>query len=257
MEDIFQDQITFVRGLAAQCPQLQQLYDNHVREYDELLSHLLMADFARFVVEATMHPEDGAGVEKILGVLEDGLNLGCGDIHELIVVSFVENLLGAEDAVVMLLPLMEPALRACVQEVCPVESGLLVFDQGDPNAEAKQLALTYLDRADPERVPASVINLARRFIVGARTVKISVVEATSSNWRTSSFAAPYRSRLEHFELIGREHFGLHKSVAALQTLDDAVGLVSVGAEDANIELIFTTTGAVIGCVVYPLRPSRE
>ena len=115
---MYADSDTFARGLVAECPALQPIFEEHMRANDELLAHLFMEDVTRFVVDATTKPELRQPLELILNTIEEGLKLGSDDVEGLIVVSFVENLLGEDDAVSALLPLMGPGLREWVQRIC-------------------------------------------------------------------------------------------------------------------------------------------
>ena len=63
-------------------------------------------------------PERRADLIRLLVLLNDSLEHGADDVQELISVSFVENLIGEDAALETLRPLMKPALKKEVDDIC-------------------------------------------------------------------------------------------------------------------------------------------
>jgi hypothetical protein len=80
--------------LVGEVPEFRAQYEEHLRDNDELLLHLLVADFARFVV-AAMRADDLEVVDRSLATAERLFVEGDEQTTELFAVSFVEHL-GAE-----------------------------------------------------------------------------------------------------------------------------------------------------------------
>jgi hypothetical protein len=104
-------------------PGFEAVRAEHLRENEELLPHLLMADLLRYVSLAlgapdTLHglaiPPSEQEVSAIFAVLEGCLAEGDSATVNAIAVSFVENLWG-EPYYPRLEPLLGPELRAEVQ----------------------------------------------------------------------------------------------------------------------------------------------
>src|SRR5262245_36530767 len=111
------DSEKFVNGLLEQVTSLKTIYDKHIRDNDELLPHVLMGAVTRFAIAESSKPQSRELV-TLLRYLEDGLQKGSEEITELIVVSFVENLVGEKIATESLKPLMGPLLRSEVAQIC-------------------------------------------------------------------------------------------------------------------------------------------
>jgi hypothetical protein len=101
----------FVRRLIAAVPELDEVYRQHVIEYDELLPHVLMGDVTRFAIANVGLSGIEGSLSKLLVFLEDELVSSDREISELIGVSFIENLCGERDAMDVLFPRMGKALR--------------------------------------------------------------------------------------------------------------------------------------------------
>ena len=93
--------IAFVEDLVHRFPNLRPLYEEHVSDFDEILSHVFFGDVTRYVVDLFLRWQAGAedpdGAEKelrnLLQFLEDSYRDDHGgDIDELIAVSFLEAL---------------------------------------------------------------------------------------------------------------------------------------------------------------------
>ncbi|MCW7989081.1 hypothetical protein XF35_28505 [Streptomyces platensis subsp. clarensis] len=86
----------FFHGLLQNRPQLESLHAEHVEFYEEFLSHVFLADVARWAV--SLFSEVGQGMaEEAIGIrlinfIEGAYVHGDCAVRELIRVSFVENL---------------------------------------------------------------------------------------------------------------------------------------------------------------------
>ena len=102
--------------IVRRAPQFETVVQAHLRDYDELLAHVLMADLVRFVGARYLSPQNNAGVPtegeivEILRLLEEELAGGDPETENVIAASFVENLLG-EDFLEPLLARFGPNLR--------------------------------------------------------------------------------------------------------------------------------------------------
>ncbi len=84
--------VVLIGSLAERCPCLLSVLQEHLDDYDSLLSHVFMADVTRWVAERyATDPEDDA-VACVLDVLEAAFEAGRSDDRELIAASFLENL---------------------------------------------------------------------------------------------------------------------------------------------------------------------
>lgn len=101
---------TFVTRLIEIAPDLRQICDAHLEANDELLPHVFMGDVTRYIVANIMRGNDLA-VTEILKAAEQGLTPGSG-LEVLIKTSFVENLIGENEAISKLLRLAGPRLGA-------------------------------------------------------------------------------------------------------------------------------------------------
>ena len=86
----------FVKRLVAEVPQLGPLLDEHMTYYDELLTHVFMADVSRFAIEEHKRTKGHDGhtepLDVLFSTLEAGARDSSEDVQELISVSFLENL---------------------------------------------------------------------------------------------------------------------------------------------------------------------
>ena len=89
-------------------PSLATLLEQHHREYGELLAHVLFGDITRWVVAHPASPQ-------LLAVFERHLTEDNADVRDLLLASFVENLL--DEPIAHLRPLLGPRLRAAVKEM--------------------------------------------------------------------------------------------------------------------------------------------
>ena len=112
------DSEIFVDGLLQGIPGLRTLYDKHIRDYDSLLPHVFMGDVTRFAIADSDKPQSRDTISALFEQLESGLQAGNDEVTELIVVSFVENLVGEQISLKSLKPLMGPLLKSEVEHIC-------------------------------------------------------------------------------------------------------------------------------------------
>ena len=98
-------------------PELKPHYEEHLADHDKLLPHVFMGDVTRFAIRESATPPRLPVVERLLTVLEAGLS-GPEEVQELIVASFVENLMGEKGALKTLKPLAGPLLREQIEAIC-------------------------------------------------------------------------------------------------------------------------------------------
>jgi hypothetical protein len=94
------EQERFVNAVTDAVPRLRRLLDRHVAQFDELLPHVFMGAVSRFAIGAFQRCTTGVAracleLDALLAAIEQGWVAGGEDVHELIGVSFLENV--AED----------------------------------------------------------------------------------------------------------------------------------------------------------------
>jgi hypothetical protein len=104
----------FVHDLLRVAPELKPILDEHLAANDTLLPHVFMADVARFAVAESANVSKRATILKLLNQLEKGLSTADEETRELILASFVENLMAETTALLVLKPLMGSNLRKAV-----------------------------------------------------------------------------------------------------------------------------------------------
>jgi len=109
---------TFVVDLRRRVPDLEPIYREHLADNDELLPHVFMGDVTRFTIAQAKAPLNDSIVVSLLECLEEGLREGGEEVKELIVVSFVENLIGETTTLASLGPLIGGNLKEEVERVC-------------------------------------------------------------------------------------------------------------------------------------------
>lgn len=83
----------FLRRLVAEAPALNFVLIHHLALYDELLSHLFMADIARWAESVANSVEGGTeDLSSTLNLLDIGWIEGGHSVQEMIADSFLENL---------------------------------------------------------------------------------------------------------------------------------------------------------------------
>ena len=107
----------FVDRLIIVVPELRKTYMEHVSNNDTLLPHVFMGDVARFIVAQARKPENHELIRRFVTFLEEENSDPSEEVSELIVVSFLENLLGEDVAVKQLRSLMGFKLRSQLKRV--------------------------------------------------------------------------------------------------------------------------------------------
>lgn len=94
----------FVHALVKKNSVLKEVYDEHIKDNDELLPHVFMGDFTRKIVELdkNIRNKKAGGAEimivkNIMDDLERWMTSGNNEVKELIIVSFIENLIDYEN----------------------------------------------------------------------------------------------------------------------------------------------------------------
>jgi hypothetical protein len=108
------DQV-FVERLIEIVPELRPTFNEHVKDNGELLPHVFMGDVTRWAIAHASRLDFQDAVGRLLNSLEDGLRSGSPEVRELILASFVENLIGERVAVEQLNHLMGPKLKGAIQ----------------------------------------------------------------------------------------------------------------------------------------------
>jgi hypothetical protein len=108
---------TFLDDLLSAVPELKPILDEHLAANDNLLPHVMIADVARFAVAEIADARKRVTVHKLLDRLERGLTAGDEETRELILASFVENLMGETTSLRLLKPLMGPNLRKAIRTI--------------------------------------------------------------------------------------------------------------------------------------------
>jgi hypothetical protein len=107
----------FIEALLQRVAELTPVYEAHLNDNGTLLPHVFMGDVTRWTIaEVERYREET--LRKLLSCLEDGLLVGPEDVRELIIVSFVENLMGETTALSVLKPLMGEKLKTEVERIC-------------------------------------------------------------------------------------------------------------------------------------------
>jgi hypothetical protein len=109
---------SFVECIIEAAPELKRVIQEHLSWNKTLLPHVFMGDVTRLVLELAMHPDRQGSLIRLLGRMDEGLRLGSEKVQELIVASFVENLIGEDAKLRLLAPLMGPTLRQRAKTVC-------------------------------------------------------------------------------------------------------------------------------------------
>ncbi len=101
---------SFIYEMVRKVPELQELFDDHLRQNKGLLPHVFMGDVTRFTVEQ-MKSRDNVVVQVLLDYFEEALQAGSSSEQELIAASFVENLQDEKETLRKLKPMMGPYLK--------------------------------------------------------------------------------------------------------------------------------------------------
>ncbi|MBE7465684.1 MAG: hypothetical protein HS116_19600 [Planctomycetes bacterium] len=81
----------FCRALADNCAEVADILAEHMKDNDELLPHVFLADVTRYVLG------DGKGRAAIVKFLDESFSEYGPDVEELIAVSFVEYLVDPDE----------------------------------------------------------------------------------------------------------------------------------------------------------------
>ena len=99
----------FMVDLLCAHPQFRPLYEEHISDYDEMLSHLLIADVERWVEDPG---QDQELVQKLLDWLDFRYSRSSAIVQELVSVSFLEHLPYAGQPGVEIAERLGPTLTA-------------------------------------------------------------------------------------------------------------------------------------------------
>ncbi len=94
------DECVFMESVIDTLPELRDVADDHVLYFGEMMPHILMWDFAKvFLSKVIESPLDASFVRKFLAKMESGYSSGVDNVKGLVVVSFIENLMGEYEVV--------------------------------------------------------------------------------------------------------------------------------------------------------------
>ena len=83
----------FPDALKCEIPGFSRIYDEHIRNYDRLLPHVLLANLVRFLSEELrLRGPQSTAIRSALTLLEQGMGSADPMLQELVAVSFLENL---------------------------------------------------------------------------------------------------------------------------------------------------------------------
>ena len=106
----------YIEKLLAAAPELQSAFSEHIADNGVLLPHVFLGDVTRLIAARACVRAHQPSLKELLDGLDDGLRCGSPNIKELILVSFVENLNGHDEATRCLLALVGPTLRTALHE---------------------------------------------------------------------------------------------------------------------------------------------
>ena len=101
----------FILALVRCIDELKPIYDQHIKDNDLLLPHVFLGDVTRYVVETALRNSDDKSIQDLLSLFEEALCDGPEEVKELVVVSFLEDLIGEEHALKVLKRKMPIHLR--------------------------------------------------------------------------------------------------------------------------------------------------
>jgi hypothetical protein len=97
-------------------PSFAPIYDEHIKDNDELLHHVLMGDITRYAIRLYREgrkkrdSRSHETLDTILQLLEEAIQSPDANLQELVALSFVENLGQADDDYDGIRALLKPAL---------------------------------------------------------------------------------------------------------------------------------------------------
>lgn len=99
--------------LLEEVPDVRGVYDDHLKDYDELLPHVFFGDLTRYVIGRFRIPSSAldSNVTRILDVLERAMTASDSKLRELVSVSFLENLDQAGESYESVKKSLGPSLR--------------------------------------------------------------------------------------------------------------------------------------------------
>jgi hypothetical protein len=100
-------QVALVRELVARFPKLSRLLEQHINDYEEILTHVYFADVTNYLVSL---PVASRELRDMLAFLEETFAAGDPDLQELIAASFLENLPFPEESGGEIRDMLGPAL---------------------------------------------------------------------------------------------------------------------------------------------------
>ncbi len=142
------EMLSFMQKLLDEVPELSGVYQEHEEYMGEVLSHVLLADVTRFVIdqhrsEINLKTQSSL-LNRCLDVLEQGMSAKEDVVQELVAVSFLENLAQSDGLYFSLRERLGPALRAQLK-FCEDEYGLPPQMAEMPNIQSKVVANLFRD----------------------------------------------------------------------------------------------------------------
>jgi hypothetical protein len=111
MTDLTYDR--FAGLLRERIPGFAGIHDEHLRDYDEVLPHVLLGELVRFLSdEVRKYGEGGAALKEAMALLEQGMGSADAKLQELVAVSFIENLDPRDESFQAIRKLFGPHLEA-------------------------------------------------------------------------------------------------------------------------------------------------
>ncbi|TYL45479.1 hypothetical protein FXB39_17705 [Nocardioides sp. BGMRC 2183] len=92
-------------------PSLRAIIDEHLRDGDELLLHVLMSDLRRWAVSAFYNLDDDQAVRTLLLLLDEALRDGDEAVENAVAVSFVADACSWQPRIAPFLAVWPAALR--------------------------------------------------------------------------------------------------------------------------------------------------
>lgn len=113
-----QQSFVFIEYLIVEHLELKPIYDAHVEYYEEVLPHVLFGEFTSYVILlAADMDRNNIFLTGFLSSMEKGISSGEADVVNLIMVSFVENLMGEYEVIDQLAGICSPELLRTIKEV--------------------------------------------------------------------------------------------------------------------------------------------
>lgn len=142
------EMLSFMQKLLDEVPELGGVYREHEEYMGEVLSHVLLGDVTRFVIDqhrSELNLKTQSSVlNRCLDVLEQGMSAKEDVVQELVAVSFLENLAQSDELYFSLRERLGPASRAQLK-LFEDEYGLPPRMAEMPNIESKVAANLFRD----------------------------------------------------------------------------------------------------------------